>query len=85
MSWSSLGSGSYHYRDGNLSAVVLQKDELWESAVYFKGRMTDFGIWDGRETAFRNAKSAMKRTEALLFPIDRLNTGPKDNDDDDDD
>jgi len=85
VSWGSLGAGSYFYKaDGGLSAVVVQKEELWESAVYFKGRMMDFGVWDGRSIALENANRAMKRAEALLFPIEKLNARAERGDDDDD-
>lgn len=72
MTWKREGAGHYTYTDGKIDAFVKQEGEFWINAVYYDGKISDCGEWDGREMAFRNARRAIRNCVRLRSPLDLM-------------
>lgn len=63
--WKRVAPGVYQNTVGKCDAKVWQDGELWRSSVWYDGELRDCGEWDGRWSALKNARSAMRRAVEL--------------------
>lgn len=74
--WEKLG-GVYAYNGEKFKAFIDQQGEFWVNKVYLDGKLVDFGIWDSRDSAFRNCNGAMKKLR-IYHTLERFAKDPFD-------